>query len=138
VFVVSQDLGVGFTSLLDHMSESLHLLDRGRAASLGKIRLPKIREDLCSVTVEHDLVPVGARWGARPVDLEVGDVALLPDGARFAGSCASLADRLLLATTAGIGELSVPGRATAISVRVSRRPFVGRAVYRHLEEADDE
>ena len=137
-FVVAQDLGVGFTSLLDHMSQSLNLLDRATAERIGKTRLPTIRQTFTSASFEHDLFPIDVHWGSRPLDLEAGDVAIVPGGTSFEGVCAKLAVGVLLATTPGLGELNVPGRTSPISVRVSRREFVGANRYRHLEEADDE
>jgi hypothetical protein len=136
-FVVAQDLGVGFTSLLDHMSLTQRLLDRATAQQFAKVRLAKIRAHFLADEVQHDLVPIDEHWGTRPADLEVGDVVVTTAGARFEGSCMEQRKGGLHATTAGEGELIVPGRVESIRVRVSPRHFAGLARFRHLEEADD-
>jgi hypothetical protein len=137
-FVVAQDMGVGFTTLLDDMSLTLRLLDRSIAQTLSRIPLPKVRASLLAVDVAHDLFPVDRHWGARPLDVEVGDVISTPQGSRFDGRCAENDGSLLRARRAGVGQLEVPGRSAAIEVRVSRRAFAGLARYRHLEDPDDE
>jgi hypothetical protein len=137
-FVVAQDLGVGFTTLLDQMSVTLGLLDRSHALQLSKTRLPKLRAQLAHCEVEHDLFLVDRFWGARPVDLEVGDTLVLPADADFEGACIARDGAALRAFQPGTGELRLPGRTAPIVLRVSRREFVGRSRFRHLEEADDE
>lgn len=137
-FIVAQDLGVGFTTLLDQMSVTLHLLDRTVAVQLSKTRPQQLRERLMPGGAEHDVVPVDRHWGARPLDLEVGDVVLCPSGTHFDGACVERDGTRLRASTPGRGELRIAGRTDVVPVRVSRREFVGRARFRHLEEVDDE
>lgn len=136
VFVVAQDIGVGFTTLLDHMSQTLHLIDRAAADVIGRTPLAKLRAEIFRGPVAHDLFIVDQHWGTRPLDLEIGDVVTVPSGSTFQGRCLEVDAGVLHARRAGIGELSVPGKAGCIVVRVSRREFVGRARYRHLEDPD--
>lgn len=137
-FVVAQDLGVGFTTLLEHMAKTLHLIDGATAKELGRRPLPKVRAELVGREVERDAVLVDEHWGARPLDIEVGDVVVAPADARLEGACLASDGVSMRATRAGIGVLSVPGRSEGISVRVTKREFVGRAIYRHLEDPDDD
>lgn len=135
-FVVAQDLGVGFTTLLDHMSQTLHVIDRAAADAMGRRPLPKLRAEIFRGHIEHDLFPVDQHWGVRPLDLEIGDVATAPPGSVFEGRCLEGDGGVLHARRAGAGLLSVPGRTGAITVRVSRREYFGHARYRHLEDPD--
>lgn len=136
-FVVAQDLGVGFTTLLDNMSQTLRLLSRADADRLRKTRLPKIRAVLAGREVEHDLFPVDNKWGTRPLDVQVGDLVSLPVQGEISGACLRLDGDLARATRTGEGTLRLPGRIDPIDVRVSRRDFVGRALFRHLEDPDE-
>jgi hypothetical protein len=137
-FVVAQDLGVGFTTLLDNMSQTLRLLGRGNADRLRKLRLPKVRAEVAGHKVEHDFFPVDDFWGTRPLDVEVGDLIALPTGATLAGRSLVVDAGRVRALRAGRAELRLDARDEPIEVRVSRREFAGRAKFRHLEDPDDE
>jgi hypothetical protein len=136
-FVVAQDLGVGFTTLIDNMSMTLRLVDRQAAEALRKQALPKLRAEIFGLAVEHDLFPVDQHWGARPLDVEVGDMITAPAGARIDGACIDASNGRFRAVRVGIGTLTLVGRSVPIAVRVSRPEFVGRAIYRHLEDPDE-
>lgn len=137
VFVVAQDLGVGFTTLVDHMSVTLRLLDRSRAAELSKTQLPKLRAQLAGVQVAEDLFPVDALWGDRPLDVDVDDQLLLPTNSEIQGACLALVDGRFVAVAAGTGQIAIPGRKEVLELRVCRKEFTGLARYRHLESCDD-
>jgi Zn-dependent peptidase ImmA (M78 family) len=57
-FLVAQDLGVGFTTLIDNMSQTLRLLGPDEADRLTKLRLAKVRATVAGHEVEHDFF----RW----------------------------------------------------------------------------
>jgi hypothetical protein len=137
VFVVAQDLGVGFTTLVDHMSVTLRLLDRPRTTELSKVQLPKLRRQLAGAEVSNDLFPLDAFWGDRPLDVDVDDQLLLPRNSEIQGSCIAQVDERFVAVTAGTGRIAIPGRKGLLEVRVCRREFTGLAGYRHLESCDD-
>jgi hypothetical protein len=141
IFVVAQQLGVGFTTLLWHLERTLRQLPPSSAETLRRARLPQLRERIAGFHIEHDLLVVDRHWRRRTIDLEVGDVAIVPSGAEFDGDCASLETRIvrhLIAGKPGIGCLLMEGRHSPISVRVSRRAFTGIARYRHLKEISDD
>ncbi len=142
IFIVAQELGVGFTTLVGHLEFTLGHITHSAADALRRVRLPQLRDHLVGFHVEHDALIVDQHWGRRTIDAEVGDVLLVPPRADFEGPCSSIEDspvRHLIATTPGIGQLVVNVGCPPIPVRVSRRGFTGLARYRHLEEvADDE
>jgi len=137
VFVVAQDLGVGFTTLLDHMSFTLRLIGKTTADKLRKVQLPKLRASIAGTPVLEDLFPIDAAWGSRALDVEVGDELLLPNGAEVHGValCPNAWGHTALA--AGKAEIAIPGRQERLQVRVCRREFSGLAKYRYLEDCDD-
>jgi IrrE N-terminal-like domain len=141
VFVVAQELGVGFTTLVGHLERTLERLPYSRADALRRVRLPVLREKIAGLPIEHDLVVIDAHWRRRTVDVEAGDIVVLRAAAEFQGKCASLIKgsiRYLVAERPGIGQLLLNGCEPPVSVRVSRRGFTGIARYRHLEEAPDD
>lgn len=89
------------------------------------------------------LLVVDSQWEAVPIDLMVGDLALLPSGTAIEGR------RLLVvretedgvmakAISPGIERCGVSGSTWAAFIRVRRRFYAGRSLYRHLEESEDE
>lgn len=141
LFVVSQDLGVGYTTLITHMERTLGCIAPSLARKCERVPLRHLRFELAGFVIDADLVVVDEYWGARAVDVEVDDVILLPTGGTFTGECAGPGQHAtphLRATAPGQGFLNLPTRLTSIPVRVSRRNFAGLSRYRHLEECADE
>lgn len=140
VFVVAQDLGVGYTTLIGHLERTLATVPAGSAAILRRAKLPRLRSSLAGFEVVHDLIVVDEHWGVRPIDLEAGDVALIPNKMRLEGTCAVLVQEPtphLLAVAPGLGRVILGVDRAPIQVRVSRRDFSGLGRYRHLEEPSD-
>ena len=141
VYAVSNYFGVGYSTLVHHLSRGLLLLPGSRAERLLKI--PPRRAQALAVGWEtpNKVWIVDRHWIGRPIDVEAGDLILLHESPRIKGDCAELvadmADgRLLRAKGPGIGRLEASSGWSAF-IRVSRRDFVGRDIHRHREEADD-
>lgn len=140
IFMVAQELGVGFTTLVGHLEQVLRRLTRGRADEHRRVPLAKLRRRVAGFEVEHDAVVVDEHWRRRTVDVEVGDVLLVPPTAEVAGSCASLVSapvRHLVVCAPGPATVSLRPNQPTIVVRSSRRQFTGLARYRHLEDVTD-
>lgn len=140
VFVVAQDLGVGYTTLVGHLERTLGHLSASAAAKLRQTSLPQLRSQIAGFKIASDLVVASARWGRRAIDLDVGDVVLLPGVAEFNGDCATIISepiRHLLAKAPGEGLVVLEPTRSPTPVRVSRRGFTGLARYRHVEEVSD-
>jgi hypothetical protein len=142
IFTIAQELGVGYTTLVGHLERTLRCLPRTAADALRGVRLSQLRKQLAGFAVERDLLIVDQNWACRTIDVEVGDIVILPKDANAEGECASLAEtpvRHALAVAPGIGRVTTHADRPSASLRVSRREFTGLARYRHLEEvADDE
>jgi hypothetical protein len=141
VFVVSQDLGVGFTTLVGHLERTMGRISDAVADTFRRIQLPRLRARIAGFKVDNDVVVVDEHWGRRPIDVEIGDVVLLPKRANFDGTCAVLISEPvlhLMAEAPGEGSVSLRVGRAPVSVRVSRRGYIGLARYRHLEEVLDE
>lgn len=139
VFVVAQDLGVGYATLVSHLERTLQCVSLAVADALRTVALRRLRSRLAGFQVDHDLVVVDEHWGRRPIDIEVGDVVLVPRSTTCEGICAILEARPsphLRAVAPGVGMLGL-GTGSRTAIRVSRRGFTGLTRYRHLEEASD-
>jgi hypothetical protein len=136
LYIVARDLGVGYTTLIGHLERTLRFLSSSTANALRKSKLPQLRSRLAGFDITYDLVLADRHWGARPLDLEVGDIALLEPTAALDGQCAIYRRRpvpYVLATAPGTGTIAQSGRQP-IEIRVSRRGFTGLARYSHLED----
>ena len=141
VYAICNYFGVGYTTLVHHLSRGLLLIPNSRAEQLLKIAPRRAQALAVGWETTETVWVVDEHWVGRPIDVESGDLILLHGRARIEGNCAELvggeADgRLLKATEPGIGRLE-DSSGWAAFVRVSRRAFVGRDVHRHQEEADD-
>ena len=141
VYAISNYFGVGYTTLVHHLSRGLLLLPNSRAEQLLKIAPRRAQALAVGWETTETVWVVDEHWVGRSIDVEAGDLILLHGRARIEGKCAEpvggVADgRLLKATEPGIGRLE-DSSGWAAFVRVSRRGFVGREVHRHLGEADD-
>lgn len=142
VLVLAQDLGVSYTNLINHMTRTLRLItvDHGAVLRRAGVNLRRLRFELAGFQTKNDLIVVDRWWGARAVDAEVGDIVLLPQEGEFVGSCLTRFSHPtphLRATATGCGSLALAPDRNPVSVRVSRRDFVGLARYRHLEEPEN-
>ncbi|MDE0302671.1 MAG: ImmA/IrrE family metallo-endopeptidase [Gammaproteobacteria bacterium] len=142
-FVLAQEFGVGYTNFISHLERTLKVMDPRTAQELRRngLNLKRIRNAVAGFDVAHDVFVGDEHWGARPIDIETGDIVVIPPNALFCGHCARMMHEPiphLLGVTAGEGRLNLRSRSSALHVRVSQRGFTGLARYRHMDEFDDE
>jgi hypothetical protein len=143
VYVVAVQLGVGYETLVSQLRWSLGLLSEQQADQLARTSPAAIRASILGETCPDRFLVVADRaWRDVPIDLQVGDFAIVPDVCRIEGrSIRSLGPhdlgRLVMGCTPGISRIESADGDWASFVRVSRRHFSGRSIYRHLEEPDD-
>ena len=141
-FMVAGYFGVGYTTLVHHMRSALQVLPHSRARELLRISPRKAQALLLGWQTPQSVVVLDTHWCRRAVDVEVGDFIVAESGAQAEGACLELSSgldhkRIFQAVRPGIGRLEA-GTTWSAFVRVSRRDYVGRALYRHWEEAEDE
>ena len=143
VYAVSCWLGVGYSTLLRHMSASLGLLKRDCVEELMKTTPKDIRRELVGQSVDTDIVVVDDQWTGRAIDLQVGDFVLpsstlIIEGNNVEYSRGFACSQILTAVCPGVCRVRSRASNWSAYVRVSRRNYVGRSIFRHLEEADDD
>ncbi len=142
VYIVSGWLGVGYTTLVHHMRDVLNLISRPHADSLLKVKPKQIRAELMGREMSENVIAVDPHWTGRPVDLEVGDLVMLPPGTEFDGKCVDLVEQdgsrtILRGVAPGAdGRVASAANGWSAFLRVSRREYHGRNLFRHREDPD--
>ena len=141
-FLLAGYFGVGYTTLIHHLTSTLQILPPTRAKALLKVSPRKAQALLLGWETPYNVVVVDTHWRGRAIDVEVGHFILVCCGVQSEGACIeSLSSvkhgRLFRAARPGIGRLEA-GTEWSAFVRVSRNGYVGRALYRHWEEAGNE
>lgn len=141
-YVLASQLGVGYTTLLQHMRWSLGILPSGVAENLLKVPPKSIRSELLGQETSANVVVVDQNWAGRPVDMQAGDYLVVPRGAHVESPHRKMLEdvgcnTILRANHVGIGRLVMPGNTPPTFVRISRIGYIGLEKYRHLEDCDN-
>jgi hypothetical protein len=145
VFTVARWLGVGYSTLVHHIQASLHLIGRAKSEALLANSPRAIRKMLTGLKTGANVMVVDGAWTGRPVDVHVGDLIIIShDGTVEGTETSPLAEfisdarngLLWEARRPGIGRIA--GTEWSCFMRVSRRGYVGRSLFRHLEPAVDD
>jgi len=143
IFAVACSFGVGYETLITHMTFSLQMLNRNRAKTLVNDGPKSIRERILGRPSAEPLIIVDHHWAMPTVDAEVGTLLLLPDNAEADGvglvvDETTAPSRLFRASRPGITRVFVRGTSWALFIRIAKKEFVGLAQYRHLECEEDD
>jgi hypothetical protein len=142
MFTVACNFGVGYRTLVTHLSAGTGTITKNRAELLLKTQPSDIRAAILGAPSKSPLILADAHITAPTLDCEVGTYVMLPSGARPEGNALSyerdlLDGSLFRATRSGIVRLEGTN-GFSLFVRVSRAEYVGLAQYRHLEDDPDE
>ena len=140
-YAVASQFGVGYQTIIMHLRYALEMLPGFRLEKLLQSSPKLIKERLLNKSFSGHLVLVDTAWKQDfPIDLEVGDAVLLTFSAQSdsAGLTPELITKgtLLVAAKPGISKVTAIGNPWAAFVRISKKGFTGRSIYRHLEDPD--
>jgi Zn-dependent peptidase ImmA (M78 family) len=143
IFTIACSFGVGYETLIAHLTYSLKMLTTAQAKLLLKSTPKTIREEILGRSSTDSLIVADEHWSSPTINAEVGSLLLLPSTAEAAKTTISLEEdsprgRLFRANHPGIVRVYCPNTEWAVFVRISRYQFVGLSKYRHLEEINDE
>ncbi len=143
IFTIACYFGVGYETLIKHMTYALKMLDRTQAFSLLKVKPKDIRQKILGYPSSEPLIIADQHWSIPTIDAEVGSQLLLPNTAEAANETITFQEDipngcLFRATRPGIVRVYCRDTKWAVFVRVCRHQFVGLSQYRHLEEPEDE
>lgn len=143
MFTIACEFGVGYGTLLTHLSVSARMISRARSAVLRRVTPKALRGRILGSETTASLLVADRHGLGSTLDAEVTTLLLLPPGTRTAGSNMAFErdlpnGRLFRAVEPGIAQASAyDGRWTKF-VRIARRAYVGLARYRHLEDDPDD
>lgn len=143
VFAISNWLGVGYQTLINQMRMGLGLVDEQHARFLEQSKPHAIRKKMLGQECRENLHIVDQNWLDSAVNTVVSDLILLPPSVVVEGVCIEVVEQdrhrtLVRAVTPGIGKIATTDSAWAAFVRVSKKEYIGRAIYRFEEEVSDE
>ena len=139
LFLVACDFGVGYGTLLTHLSATVEMISRARAAALGRVTPKAIRADILGRATSEPLVVADRHRLCPTLDAEVTNLLLLPPGTETTGAGLAYeqdldSGRLFRAIRPGIVSAYANGGTWSLFVRVAPLSYVGLARYRHLED----
>lgn len=143
IYSVSCQLGVGYESLIHQMSINLKLITRPRASVLLKTKPKSVKNEIWGMIDRQQLMLVDSLWERVPIDLEIGWLAVLPQGAVFENECVKV---IAECSDGLVAEAARPGICQCVSeesnwagfIRVSRSRYTGREQFRFLDDPDYE
>ena len=147
IFTIACDFGVGYATLLTHLSAGVNMLSRGRASAMRRVTPKALRAEILGALTREPLIVVDQHRNAPTLDAEVKTLLLFPPGAKVTGCGLAFerdleAGRLYRAIKPGIFQASVGDWAVFVRVAPIQESepygYVGLAQYRHLEEDPDE
>jgi Zn-dependent peptidase ImmA (M78 family) len=141
MFAVACEFGVGYDTLLTHLSLGVKIIPYGRAKVLKRTGPRAIRAGLLGRLAPEPLILADRHRVSTTIDAEVGTLVLMPSGTKAEGSALAYegdveAGRVFRAMRPGIVRATAGDWATF--VRVAPKEYVGLAQFRHLEEDGDE
>lgn len=147
MFIIACEFGVGFATLITHLSVGTKILSRGRAASLRRITPKILRARILDTLTPKPLIIADLHRAAPTLDTEVGTLLLLPCGVKITGNGLVFARDLLEghlfeAVKPGIFQARVDEWVIFVRVAPVQKTepygYIGLAKYRHLEEYSNE
>lgn len=142
VFTVACSFGVGYNTLIEHMTYTLQIITEAKAKELKKSNPKTVRQELLGES-SNPLMIADEQWLLKTIDVEVGYQLLLPKTVQIEGNSISFQGNiqqncLFRADRQGVVRAYCPDSDWAAFIRVSRFEYAGFSEFRHTEESDDE
>lgn len=147
IFTIACEFGVGYATLLTHLSAGVNMLSRGHTTALQRITPKALRMDILGALTPETLIVADRHRIAPTLDAEVKTLLLLPLGTEVTGGGLAFerdfaAGRLFRAMKPGIFQASAGDWAAFARVAPIQKNepygYIGLAQYRHLEDVPDE
>ena len=141
-YIVGCWVGVGYTTIIHHLNKALRVIPDAKATELLRSRPKIIRSTILGRECPGDLIVADQYWNGRAIDTQVSDFILLPPNAIIEDECVAVVEQcnlrtLVQAKAPGIGRVFTRNPEWSAFIRTSKKNYIGRAIYRFLEEADD-
>ena len=142
IYALASYFGVGYTTIINHMTWTLNLISSGKAKALLNVQ-PREIKSRYGADPSTEVVFVDNFWIGRAVDLEVGDTVILPPDVSVEEEndlepIVRTHEALLCrAAQQGITRVFSDNNEWAANVRVSRKGYDGLAQYRFLSDTEE-
>lgn len=139
VYSLASWLGVGYSTLVNHLRYGIGTISRNQAQELQRFSPKDIRQVLLGYPTATPLHLADEHWIGRAIDCEIGDCLMLPHGSYFEGDQLTALNNkkestLIQAQSSGVARVGNEKLGWSAFVRVSPHEFIGRACYRFEEE----
>lgn len=143
MFTVACEFGVGYSTLITHLSAGVNMISQSRASVLQRTKPKVLRTAILGSLTQEPLIVIDSQSAGPTIDAEVNTLLLLPPGTEARGEVLAIvrdtADgRLFRGIRPGITQVVADSGSWAKFVRVAPESYVGLAQYRHLEDDPDE
>lgn len=142
IFQLACFFGVGYNTLIEHMVLTLRLLSQEKSESLKRVQ-PKNIKSQFGIKPQSELIFVDEFWCHRAVDLEVGDILVLPktcmvENNSYVSEYSSI-ERLqsFEAISRGYSRAFKADSEWAINIRIAPKQYQGLARYRFLNDPEE-
>ena len=141
LFTLSCFFGVGYETLINHMLYTAKLLRKENSVALLRAKVKNIKQSIIGEECTTGLTIIDEFWRMDNIDIEVGDLVLLPhnssalsDNAMFIKTINE--GMLYKVTKPGIINITINGIIDAVNLRIMRKNYIGRSIYKNLEEVE--
>lgn len=140
IATISNEFGVGYTTLISHLSYVLHQLPADQKVSLLRYTPQRIRDELLGGKQVSALTIIDRHSQNEVIDLEIGQGLALPTLSDVGGQRLERVHDyghfdLFRAVSRGSEKVRVGMRE--MTIRVGPVEYVGKAEFRHLEDPDE-
>lgn len=140
ILTIASEFGVGYETLLTHLSVTLSDMPHSVRNDLGKWTPQRIRKRVLGHDDAHGLVILDHKQRATSVDLDQGYALAVPMGASVSGAALDKGPSIEgfdIYDAVARGRATITTAAWQTEARVAPTKFVGAANYRFLEDPDE-
>ena len=143
LYEIACNFGVGYETLITHMSYSLKMLNPLSSKKIFKVKPKQIRDRILGFPTAEPLIIADSNWPMKTIDVEVGYQLLLPHGTKVDGNILTFKGshskgNIFKANQSGIVRAYCKEYNWAVFVRVSKHQFTGLSQYRHFEDIEND
>jgi Zn-dependent peptidase ImmA (M78 family) len=142
VFRLASFFGVGYSTLIDHMTLTLGLLSLHQRVHLKKI-VPKELKAQFGCAPQSEVVLTDEFWLDRAVDMEIGDIlvlhrgAIVEDNPRISQHGVIDGQPTFRAVSRGYLRAFHKNNDWAVNIRIAPKQYEGLAHYRFLDDPEE-
>jgi hypothetical protein len=144
IYILACDFGVGYETLVTHLSVGIKLINYSQFQDLKKVTLPRIKKSFVGdVEAGHRLIVVDDQWLSPVIECEVGDHILVanqvfPQNDSLHELPAVSGKRFFKAARKGVTSLKDSNRNIFKQVRIMAHQFIGLNRYLYLEDSGED